>query len=205
MPAKRRGRPRNEAARSRIVQAATALFLQDGYMATTVGDIADEAGVALQTIYSAYASKVGVLAAAHDAAIAGDEPTPLLDREWAQRLPEQATVEEAWAETVRHVARATEQVAPIYAVIESAAADPDVADLLTTLRAQRYRFSSVLAERLLPLPGGDPGADPRRVADVLYATLSVASYIPLVTERGWTTEQWREWAHDTGARELFKT
>lgn len=203
MSTKRRGRPRDEGARQRIVQAATALFLRDGYLATTVGEIAAEAGVSPQTIYSAYASKVGVLAAAHDTAIAGDDPRPLLDREWATGLPKRSSIQEAWAEVVPHVGRATEQVAPIYRVIESAAADPDVAQLLAKLHAQRYRFSRVIAERLLPLPGTRADADVERVADILYAVVGVPTYLPLVVERGWTTQRWQQWAYDTGADELI--
>lgn len=186
------------------MQAATALFLKDGYATTTVSDIATEAGVAVQTVYSAYSSKVGVLAAVHDVAIAGDESTPLLDRDWAQGLVELGSIEQAWSEAVRHVGRATELVAPIYAVIESAAADPDVARLLATVHEQRHQFSEVLAERLLDRPGADPGADQRRVADLLYAMLSVASYIPLVVECGWTLDQWQEWVRVAGEREFVR-
>ncbi|SDK53839.1 transcriptional regulator, TetR family [Glycomyces sambucus] len=203
MSAKRRGRPRNEAARTQIVEAATALFLRDGYTGTTVGAVADAAGVAVQTIYSAYASKVGVLAAVHDSAIAGGEPLPLLERDWALGLAGEATAAAAWDQTVLHVAQATEQVAPVFAVIESAAADPEVAELLKELHGQRHRFSVALAERLLPLPGARPDADPARVADLLYATLSVATYLPLVVERGWPMERWRAWVHEVGGREVL--
>lgn len=202
MAEKRRGRPRDEAARDRIMQAATAMFLADGYATTTVGGIAAEAGVAVQTVYSAYSSKVGVLSAVHDVAIAGDETTPLLDRDWATGLVELGSISEAWGEAVRHVGRATALVAPIYAVIESASADPDVAQLLATLRDQRREFSAVLAERLLSRPGVGAGVGSRRVADLLYATLSVASYIPLVVECGWSQDQWQDWVQGVGEREF---
>lgn len=41
-----------------------------------------------------------------------------------------------------------------------------------------------------------------RVADVLYATMTAESCTLFVTERGWSLDQWRDWAHDTIAREL---
>ena len=86
-------------------------------------------------------------------------------------------------------------------MIHQAAADPGVADLLADLRRQRHAFSLGLARILLDLPGASPKATDR-VADVIYATMTVESYTLFVTERGWTLDQWRDWAHVTVAREL---
>ncbi|WP_293697965.1 TetR/AcrR family transcriptional regulator [uncultured Agrococcus sp.] len=196
-----KGRPRDEAARERIVTAATALFVRDGYVATTIGAIAEQAQVAVKTIYAAYGNKLGVLSAAHDRAVAGGgESIPLLEHPWVRALTKAESPQEAWAEAVNKLAESTARVAPILAVSHQAAADPGIADLLTDLRQQRYLFSFGLARILLDLPGGDREAS-GRVADVIYATMSVESYTLFVTERGWTLGQWRNWAHDTVARE----
>ena len=40
-----------------IVEAASRLFLESGYHATSIGQIATEAGVAVQTIYNTIGSK----------------------------------------------------------------------------------------------------------------------------------------------------
>lgn len=194
---------RGAATRERIIAAAARLFARDGYLTTTMGDIAVEAGVAVQTLYLAYGSKVGILAAAHDVAIVGDaDPVPLLERDWVSGLRADASVGAGWDRALEQLAPSTARVAPIYAVIVSASADPDVGDLLASLRKQRHASSQVLAEALLALPGAAHDADPDRVADVLYATLTVETYTLLVTERGWPVAQWRQWVHDTLAREL---
>lgn len=203
MAAPRRGRPRNEEARRRIAEAGCALFVREGYVGTTIGDIAAEAQVSVQTIYAAYVSKVGVLKAAHDVAIGGVDERPLLDREWARELDRWDSAESAWAAALEQVARATEQVAPIYAVIQRGSADPEVALLLAELHEQRYRFSRTLADRLVGMAGVRADADPQRVGDVLYSCVSVSSYIPFVIECGWTVEQWKCWAAEIGAGELF--
>lgn len=204
MPPQTKTRRRGAATRERIITAATALFSRDGYLTTTMGDIAAEAGVAVQTLYLAYGSKVGILSAAHDVAIVGDEdPVPLLERDWAQQLPHTASVTAGWEQALEHLWRSTERVAPIYTAIVSAAADPDVAELSATLRQQRHRSSQAIAEVLLALPGAAPDADAGRVADILYATLTAETYTLLVTERGWPVEQWRQWVHDIVARELI--
>ncbi|MBP2369153.1 AcrR family transcriptional regulator [Pseudonocardia parietis] len=183
--------------------AATSLFVRDGYVSITVGAIAEEAEVAVKTIYAAYGSKLGLLSAAHDHAVAGStEPTPLLAHAWVRSLADAESVEAAWADAAAHLAESTARSAPILTVIHAAAADPGVAELQAELRRQRHGFSLGLARILLRLPGAVPRSGTSRVADVLYATVTAESYSLFVTERGWTIEQWREWAHDTVAREL---
>ena len=44
--------------RRRIVAAATTLFVHDGYLQTTMAGIAREAGVAYQTVFSIFGSKL---------------------------------------------------------------------------------------------------------------------------------------------------
>ena len=198
-----RGRPRDTQARQRIAEAACALFVNEGYVATTIADIAAQANVSVQTIYSAYTSKVGVLKAAHDYAIGGGDVRPLLDREWAQSIEEMPSIEDAWRIVADQVAEATEMVSSIYFVIQSAAADPQVALLLEDLHEQRHQFSWALADRLLKLPGVRPEARQQRVADLLYACASVASFGPLVIECGWTFDEWRTWFVDLGSRTII--
>lgn len=199
----RRGRPRDEAARTRVVRSAAELFEREGYLATTVGDIAAAAQTALQTVYSAYGSKVGVLAAAHDAAIAGDdEPVPLAEREWFLDLVQAPTCTDAWVSALDRIHASTARVAPIYAVMMAAEADADVASLMKTLRAQRAEFSRLLVDQIAARPGGEH-LDRARVADLVYATESVETFTLFVTQCGWPVAQWRDWVHDVVARELL--
>lgn len=198
-----RGRPRDLEARERIVAAGATLFVRDGYVATTVGSIAAEAQVAVKTIYAAYSNKLGVLSAAHDRAVLGDKGlTPLLEHAWVRSLADASSVDAAWEEAASRLAESTARVAPILRVIHAAAADPAVGALLAALRRQRTTFSLGLAGVLLALPGARQGAT-SRAADIIYATMTVECYDLFVTERGWTIDQWRDWAHDTVGRELI--
>jgi AcrR family transcriptional regulator len=52
-----RGRPRSEAKRQDILEAATRLFTEQGYDGTSVDDIAAAAGVSKQTVYSHFGNK----------------------------------------------------------------------------------------------------------------------------------------------------
>ena len=71
--------PRVLESRRRIARSAMELFERAGYVGTTVADIADGAGVALQTVYNAVGSKAAVLNLVLDTAAAGDRsPTPVV-------------------------------------------------------------------------------------------------------------------------------
>src|ERR1700686_4183148 len=64
--------------RRRVVDAARELFLSRGYVATTMADIAREAGVALQSVYTAGQSKADLLHLVTDVAVAGDDQAVML-------------------------------------------------------------------------------------------------------------------------------
>src|SRR5512137_3209558 len=55
-----------QATRDMIVSAAQALFLEQGYICTTIDVIAERAGVATSTVYAIFGSKRGILRAIRD-------------------------------------------------------------------------------------------------------------------------------------------
>jgi AcrR family transcriptional regulator len=59
-----RGRPRDEGADGRIIQAAADLMLERGIAEVTVDEVADQAGVGKATVYRRYPSKDALAAAA---------------------------------------------------------------------------------------------------------------------------------------------
>ena len=67
--------------RREITEAARKLFTERGYAGATMGAIADEAGVAVETIYATFGSKSSILSHLIDVSVVGDdEPVPLLER-----------------------------------------------------------------------------------------------------------------------------
>jgi AcrR family transcriptional regulator len=61
-----------EARQRRIVEAATTLFVEQGFAATSIDQIAAAADVSPQTVYATYGSKAAVLSQAIDVAVVGD-------------------------------------------------------------------------------------------------------------------------------------
>src|SRR5918998_1071023 len=59
--------------RRRIVRAASDLFVEHGWAGTTVAAVAEAAGVSAPTVFAGFGSKVLLLKAAIDVALAGDD------------------------------------------------------------------------------------------------------------------------------------
>src|SRR5215213_1478646 len=79
------------ATRRSIIAAATRLFVEDGYGATTIDAVADAAGVSRKTVFTAVGGKVDLLKIALDWAVAGDDlPVALADRDILRELLEQS-------------------------------------------------------------------------------------------------------------------
>ncbi len=76
--------------RRSIVAAATRLFVEDGYGATTIDAVAEAAGVSRKTVFTAVGGKLDLLKLALDWAVAGDDQAVALsDRAAIRRLMDQ--------------------------------------------------------------------------------------------------------------------
>src|SRR4051812_17651158 len=74
--------------RRRIVASARELLLRDGYAATTVADIAEQAGVSPETVYKSFGGKPGLVRAVWAQALEGAGPEAAEER--SDRLQERA-------------------------------------------------------------------------------------------------------------------
>jgi AcrR family transcriptional regulator len=195
---------RGRQTRARIVNAATRLFAEQGYLDTTMAAIAAEAGVAVQTLYLGFGSKGAILKAAHDVAIVGDdEPIPLLERPWIAELRAEPDGARALALLLANALPIIERAAPIHTVIQAAAADPEVAEQLQENEAGRFTSMQTYARELAAKPGFAPDLSADTAADVLYAVITADVYRRLVLERHWPREQWSAWIYDLAAAQFF--
>ncbi|TMR18281.1 TetR/AcrR family transcriptional regulator [Nonomuraea turkmeniaca] len=192
--------------RRRILEAAGELFVRDGYGTTNLQDVADKAGVAVQTIYFVFGNKRSLLKELVDITIAGDdEPVATMDRPWFRAAMAAERADEHLRAHVRGGRGVLERVAPIMKVLSTAAAmDPEVAALWSYDVDPRYTVQRAAADVLMTKPGARPGVSAAFAADVLYALLSPELYLQFVEDRGWSPEQWEEWVHRTLAAQLLQ-
>ncbi|MFC4114958.1 TetR/AcrR family transcriptional regulator [Nonomuraea zeae] len=193
--------------RRRILQAALELFVGDGYGATNLQDVADRAGVAVQTIYFVFGNKRALLKELVDVTIAGDDaPVATMERPWYTGALAAETADDMLRAYVTGATAVLERVAPIGKMLEAAAAsDPEVSALWSFDVNPRYVVQRHAAEALAGKPGARAGLAVDEAADVLFGLLSPELYLLFVHERGWSRERWEQWARATLHAQLCQT
>lgn len=191
----------------RIIQAAARVFLAQGYAGATIPRIAAEAGVAVETVYRSAGGKAGLLAAAVQAALAGGAERAELPVE--ERVGIRRVIEETDPRRQLRAYAATQpgvwaRVGPLLRVLEAAAGtDQALIELREQHADQRLagmrRFAGLLAERGTLRPGSSV----ERAADLLWTICAQANYDGLVTARGWSPSEYRDWLSDTLAASLL--
>jgi len=192
-------RDQARATKARIVDAAAELFVQRGYGTTTLGQIADQADVAVQTVYFHFGNKRTVLKAAVDRATVGDdEPVALLDRPWMERVRSEADpvrLIELWVRAGRDI---FVRSAAIMSVVRDAAAeDPEMAEQWSLNEQQRLEAFRIVAELLDERGALATGMSVDRATDVIFTLNSVEVYLLLTSTRGWSAEEWQHWLSAT--------
>lgn len=201
-PQRRAKAARNRAA---IIDAAAELFVETGYLGTSVQAIADRAGVSRATVFNSVGGKVELLRAAYDVALVGDdEPVPLPKRPEAQAVidaPTQATAIERYAALTVHVNR---RVAAVYEAFRSAAGvDPGARSHWSQIQEERLGgargFTRIVASKG-PLR---KGLNQQQAADVIWTLLDASLYTRLVIERQWKEADFQRWLATRMSAELL--
>src|SRR5215469_6055636 len=183
------------ATRLRIIEAAQARFIADGYPATTVEAVADAADTSLPTLYRLFPSKRALLKAVLDVSFGGDDqPIAFQDRPEVQAVRAE-TDPRALVRAFARIGRDfMERSSAIMHVLATAAqVDSDAAQLMEQIRRQRRTGQSRIVAALSALDALDPGLAYSDAADMAYAVLSPDVHRILTTERGWTAEQYEQW------------
>jgi AcrR family transcriptional regulator len=185
--------------RGRMLDAARELFVQRGYGATALQEIADRAGVAVQTIYFTFGNKRALLKELIDGTIAGDdEPLATMERPWFHDALAAPSADTQLRLHVAGTCRILARVAPIIEmVIAATRADAEIATLWDQEPDPRFTVHATAAAALVAKPGAREGVTAEDAADLLFGLLSPELYLVLVRQRGWTAERWEKWAYDT--------
>lgn len=193
--------------RQRVIEAATAVFLERGYAAATMRIIAATADVAVPTVELLFGTKPRLLKAAIDVAIVGDdEPVAVLDRSWTSAALAATDAHEFLAIVAGVIAPAqTRSAGLVLAVFEGAATDSALAELSAQLITQRAETAEWLVDRLTgicPLRGG---CTRQEAIDTFWVLMDPAVFDRLTRHRGWRAERYERWFADSITRLLVDT
>jgi AcrR family transcriptional regulator len=186
------------ATRERIVAAARAVFLQRGYVASSIVAVAQEAQVSRETVYQAYGTKANLLKAVYDAAVVGDtDPVPVAERAEYQAMLADPDPHAALRTFGQLSAGLVSRLGPILAVTQEGGNDPDLAQLVATTRQERLVSVRQLMVHLQHLAGQPSEAELERAVDVVWTLISPEVTLLLVTQRGWSAPEYGVWLGET--------
>lgn len=193
-----------ELARRRVIVAATGLFLEYGYLGTTLAQIAKAAEVSVQTVYNVVGGKAAVLKAAYDVLAGDDEPVPVAERPAALAMlaaPDARTALAGYARLVRELSeRALPLVTMLYA--QANTGDADLVDYAATIDDERADGTRAVAEMVADRFGLRPGLDMVAATDVVWALTAPDVTDRLVHRRGWGWDRYEAWLASTLADAL---
>jgi AcrR family transcriptional regulator len=183
--------------RAALIAAARRLFLARGWAGTGMREVAAEAGVATETLYSHFSSKRVLLRAALDVGVVGDDrPVRLAER------PEFVAIgrgrrAERLAAAANVLTSIQQRTATFSGVLrEAASTDEEIAAMLHELRERQREDTADAIELLL----GRPPTPVER--DGVWAIVSPEVFLLLVDGSGWSAEQYEAWIAQTLDRVL---
>lgn len=187
-------------ARRLILASAGRLFVEKGYLGTTLATVAAEAGVSVQTVYNVIGGKSAVLKAVYDVTLAGDdEPVAMGDRP-AFRAMRQASsgreLLERYAELGRQL---SERVLPLMTTLlaQAATGDPDLRAFAETIEGERAAGTAAVAQFLSERFGLRAGLGIQDAADILWVLTAPDLTDRLVNRRGWSWDKTQHWIAET--------
>ena len=189
-----------EATRQAILQAARKLFAHQGYQATTLQAIAQEAGVAVQTLYAVFGSKAAILSALVKSTGADEEIRALARAAFAEPVPRDQL--RLAARVIRSI---LERDADILELLwQAGGGDPDLAAAWRQSHRQQLARQGELLAVLAQKGALKPSLTLETATEIHWALSSPEVYRLLVRERGWTPQRYEDWLAESAMTLLLR-
>lgn len=200
-----RRRASAEATRTRVLQAARELFVNRGFAATSVADIAKLAGVSVDTLYATVGRKPQLLLAVHDMELAGGgEPVDADERDYVKRMRAASTAAEKIAIYAESLSRVLPTAAPLLSSLKDAGVrDQACAVVHQAIVERRARNMSRLASELRATGDLRADVDDDFAARLLWS-MNDADYFLALRSRGVTPAQYASLVRKVWTRTLLR-
>jgi AcrR family transcriptional regulator len=193
-----------EQTRTRIVEAAAALFQQQGYGPTTIKQMAERAGVAVDTVYAVFGNKARVLTAWMDSRLSGPHSVGnVMERPEALAIRDAKDHRAQIKAFVAFVDLISKHVWPVNDIMRSAAAvEPQMAAIYREMHGYRFKNMSVVASWLIAR--GKLRVDAKKATETIWTLASPEIWTLVIDARGWTKKEYLGWLEDTLVRTLVR-
>ena len=200
-----RRREQARATRHAMIETARALFIERGYVATTIDAIAARANVSPETVYSTFGTKRSLLSELVYVTIAGGDNAPAVhEQAWVEEMRQEPDRRRRLQILARNGRSILERRAAIDEVVHGAVgADPEIAALWERGKDQRFAGQRELLRIVAGSTTLRDGLDLESGAEILFAIGSPEIYRLLVVDRGWSDGRFEQWYGDTLVRLLL--
>jgi AcrR family transcriptional regulator len=188
----------------RIVDAATRLFLERGYVPTTIEAIAEAADVAVETVYARFRNKTNLMVAVKDAAVTEGGEIPLLQRPELATIAAEPSQRQQLATAAALSRGMLQRISPVYALLrDAAAADGTLREHLAAEIDRRRGFQRTLVDLVHAHGPLREALTTEQAAETYSALANPDLYLLLTNHHGWTPGQYQAWLADTLQRLLL--
>src|SRR5947208_10709077 len=189
--------------RTRIVDAASALFLERGYARTTMKDIADRAGVARDTVHAVFGSKARVLTALIDHRLVPEGAAGSVREQPGSVAVRDEVDQRKQIELLgKFIATLSTQLRPVFEVLRTASAvEPEMGEVFREMDGYRLRNMQTYAKWVAAR--GSLRVSTKRAGEIIWALASPDVARMLCDELGWTETAHARWLADTLTRSLL--
>jgi AcrR family transcriptional regulator len=179
----------------RILAAAAELFLEGGYLATTLEAVARRAQVGARTVYLRFGTKAALFKRVVDVAIVGDtEPVDVLGRDWVQAALTAPTAAERIAASAAAGRQIMQRTGALFAVAQQAAAvEPLIAGFWQQGREQSRRVHALFWTRMAEDGLLDPAVDLAWLIDTTAILAAAETYLLVTRMIGWDLDAYERW------------
>jgi AcrR family transcriptional regulator len=188
--------------RLQVLDAAWQLFTTQGYVATTVTQVAVAAGVSVDTLYATVGRKPVILREVVESAISGTgNAVPAEERDYVIRVRQASGAAMKIRIYADAVAAMSPRTAPVFIALRDAAhTDAECASLETEISFRRASNMLLFAADLRATGELRTDVSDQFIADVVWATAGAEHYTQLVMARGWTSQQFGDYLAEVWTR-----
>lgn len=184
------------------MQAATRLFVRDGYPASTLAAVAAAAGLAPRTVYLRFGTKAALLKRAVDVALVGDTlPIDVAGRDWARAAMTAPTLTERITALARGSRDLFDRTGPLLAV--AAQAEPNEPEIAAAAQAGRAATRDLI--RAFWRAAAEDGllaadADVEWLGDTTAVLGAADTYLHITRVLPWDPDRYQQWIITTWTR-----
>lgn len=194
-----RRRAQADETRRQILEAAHKLFIERGYAGATMEAIAEEAGVALKTVYAVFKNKWKILVTLLNISSSNrDEENILLPERAGPKAVSQERDQrrqlQMFAEVVANNLEGAAEISEIMNV--AAKTEQNIDKLVRYLNKQRWNHMALFVQQIAsngPLKGK---MDEGHATDSVWTLTSPEVFLLLTRNRGWPKEKYTQWLAD---------